>query len=622
MTAAPDTGNLLPDIEVADTGLPGAGLPGDPWNARLALGAIGLLGVFNCAGVLTAADVQVATRLAELSGERDERVQLAVALAVRGVRAGSVCIDLRAAAEIAPELDWPDIPGWITAVRASSLTGPGRPLRWDLDLLYLDRYWGQEEQVHTDLLAREAQPPPVVDETRLAAALDRLFSADAPAQFAAAVMTATRWTTVLGGGPGTGKTTTVARVLALLLDQPGPTLRVALAAPTGKAAARLQEAVQQEIGRFGPDDRRRVGTPAASTMHRLLGTLPGRGTRFRYHRTNRLPFDVVVVDETSMVSLTMMARLLEAIRPDARLLLVGDPDQLASVEAGAVLADLLTGLTARLSAAQMGPPAARIETRSFAGQLFASSTALTGVAVLDHTWRFGGAVAELASAVRDGDADRAVAVLGSGAADVSETDDGLREDVVTAALAVRAAAMAGDAAGALAHLEQHRLLCAHRTGPFGVQAWSRQIERWLRDEDDRRDEGEWYVGRPLLVTANDQSVGLFNGDTGVLVRESDGVVRAVFARGSRVVSLAPGRLSEVQTVHAMTVHRSQGSQFARVSFVLPPADSPLLTRELLYTGLTRAREFVRVIGTADQLRAAIARRAARASGLGDRLRRS
>ena len=155
-----------------------------------------------------------------------------------------------------------------------------------------------------------------------------------------------------------------------------------------------------------------------------------------------------------------------------------------------------------------------------------------------------------------------------------------------------------------------------------MQEWSRQIERWLQEVIDRRDEGEWYIGRPLLVTANDQSLGLFNGDTGVVIREGDGTPRAVFARGGSFVRWAPSRLSEVQTVHAMTVHRSQGSQFGRVSFVLPPEDSPLLTRELLYTGLTRAREFVRVIGTPEQLRTAIERRAARASGLGDRLRHS
>jgi len=573
----------------------------DPWDVRLAVGATGLLREANLAGVLAAADVHVATRLGVLSGESDERVLLALAMAVRGVRGGSVCIDLEQARQTDPALPWPPLAEWIAAIGQSPLVGPDKPLRWDQGLLYLDRYWRQENQVHADLLAREDQPPPVVDQVRLAAALDRLFPSDAPAQRTAAGLSATRWTTVLGGGPGTGKTTTVARVLALLLDQPGPPLRVALAAPTGKAAARLQEAVQQEVLGFDQADRERVGTPTASTMHRLLGTLPGAGGRFRYHRANRLPFDVIVVDETSMVSLTMMARLLEATRPDARLVLVGDPDQLASVEAGAVLADLVGGL---------------------AGRRGRDGDRRTAVAMLDRIWRFHGGIAELAAAVRDGDADRAIGVLSGVQQDVRFGSDGVRADVVDAASAVRSAALAGDAVAALSHLQRHRVLCAHRTGPFGVQEWSRQIERWLQEVIDRRDEGEWYIGRPLLVTANDQSLGLFNGDTGVVIRENDGTPRAVFARGGSFVRWAPSRLSEVQTVHAMTVHRSQGSQFGRVSFVLPPEDSPLLTRELLYTGLTRAREFVRVIGTPEQLRTAIERRAARASGLGDRLRHS
>ena len=319
----------------------------DPWDVRVATGVAGLLHDFNLAGVLSAADVHVAVRLGQLSAEPDERVLLALALAVRGIRAGSVCIDLAQVHQAAPDLDWPDPAEWVPAVLASPLVGDGRPLRWDLGLLYLDRYWRQEDQVHHDLLAREAQPPPPVDPNRFSAAVDRLLGVDA-GQRAAADMVAFRWTTVLVGGPGTGKTTTVARVLAVLLDQPGPVPRLALAAPTGKAAARLQEAVQQEAATFGREDRDRLGTRSASTLHRLLRTVPGTNSRFRYNRTNRLPYDVVVVDETSMISLTLMARLLEALRPDTRLILVGDPNQLASVEAGAVLADLVAGLRGRL----------------------------------------------------------------------------------------------------------------------------------------------------------------------------------------------------------------------------------------------------------------------------------
>ena len=241
--------------------------------------------------------------------------------------------------------------------------------------------------------------------------------------------------------------------------------------------------------------------------------------------------------------------------------------------------------------------------------------------VLGTTWRFSGAIADLATAVRRGDADAAVAVLrrGDRALELTESEVDIRTDVVQAASLIREAALLGNAAAALDQLDRHRLLCAHRTGPFGVDSWGRKIERWLADVPGDPREGEWYVGRPLLVTVNDYALGLYNGDTGVVVRQPDGSVRAFFARAPALVDFATSRLSEVQTVHAMTVHRSQGSQFERVTVVLPPEDSPLATREMLYTALTRAQKHVRLVGTEAELRAAVGNPAARASGLRLRL---
>ncbi|WP_246355026.1 AAA family ATPase [Nocardioides ungokensis] len=328
----------------------------DPRDHRLALGAEGLLRDFNEAGVIEAADVHVARRVTELAGEDDQSVALAVALAVRAVRGGSVCVDLTTVAEDSgvTELQWPGTDAWLAALEASPLTGTPPVLRLlDDRLLYLDRYWREEEQVCADLLARPAPAPlDAADGPALETALDRVFAAAGyDEQRAAARIALAQGTTVLTGGPGTGKTTTVAALLALLAEQAvksgGAVPRIALAAPTGKAAARLQQAVEEEVARLPESDRARLGTLTAVTLHRLLGPRPDTAARFRHHRENRLPHDVVVVDETSMVSLTMMARLLEAVRPEARLLLVGDPDQLASVEAGAVLADLVEGLGAR-----------------------------------------------------------------------------------------------------------------------------------------------------------------------------------------------------------------------------------------------------------------------------------
>jgi exodeoxyribonuclease V alpha subunit len=569
----------------------------------LVQGAGGLLRVFNEAGVLDAADVHVADRLAVLAGEADERVTLALGLVVRALRGGSVCVDLSTvrADVAAAELPWPEEGRWLAAVRASPLVGLVLRLYEDR-LLYLDRYWREEAQVCADLLTQIGAGP-VVDQDWLAAALDRVFPiVGYDEQRAAARIALSQWTTVLTGGPGTGKTTTVAALLALLAEHAslaGRPSRMALAAPTGKAAARLQDAVQGEIDRLDAADRERLAGLRAVTLHRLLGTRPDTSVRFRHHRGNRLPYDVIVVDETSMVSLTMMARLLEAVRPQTRLILVGDADQLSSVEAGAVLADLVDGLGARTD---------------------------VRIAALWTSHRFGASIGQLADAVRIGDADRVLELLVAGGEHIEwlPGDDSaalLRGLLVSHALAVRQAAAVGDVDSALACLVRHRLLCAHREGRHGVSYWNGQVKRWLSEETGDPMWSEWYPGRPLLVTANDYGLGLFNGDTGVAV-VVDGALRAAMTGAREPVLLATGRLADVETMHAMTIHKSQGSQADEVTVVLPPEDSRLLTRELLYTAVTRARMKVRIVGSEAEVVAALGRRAVRATGLRLRLRPS
>jgi exodeoxyribonuclease V alpha subunit len=580
--------------------------PIDATDARLALGATGLLGAFNGAGVLTSADVHVASALGRLGRESDERVLLAVALAVRAVRGGSVCVDLATVAD-PPDLPWPEADDWSRAVAASPLVTAGL-VRWDNDLLYLDRYHEQETQVVDDLLSRAATAPDH-DPTLMRASLDRVVRAMQAAavaagrprpsydeQVAACLAAAGQWTTVLTGGPGTGKTTAVASLLVGLLDQHPGGLRIALAAPTGKAAARLQQAVHQEAEAFEEADRVRLAGVTASTLHRLLRPDPGNSTRFRHHRGNRLPHDVVVVDESSMVSLTQMARLLEAVRPDARLVLVGDPHQLSSVEAGAVLSDVVRGFQGRAD---------------------------SPVAALQSTHRFGPEIRALAEALRTGDADEALHVLAAGHDEVEWVDEGdpssrIRSTALAAALGVRDAAERGDVAGALAALDRHRLLCAHRDGPYGVRHWNRRIEHWLTAETGDPLFERAYVGRPLLVTANDHQLGVYNGDSGVIVLTPAGP-RAVIAASDGPRDLAPSRLGDVETMHAMTIHKSQGSQADVVTVLLPDEDSRLLSRELFYTAVTRARSQVRVVGSEAAIRAAIGRRAQRASGLAVRL---
>ncbi len=565
-------------------------------DVELAVGAKGLLQTFNEAGVLEVADVRVTERICFLGKETDERVALAVALLVRGLRGGSVCIEL---ATIASDIDvddvpWPEPADWLRAVQHSPLLDQVLHL-YDGRLLYLDRYWREEKQVCDDLLALQISKP-----CGDAPASERLFPAGFEEQREAAEIALAQAVTVLTGGPGTGKTTTVARLLALLAEQAqlsgAPRPRIALAAPTGKAAARLQEAVQHEVAELGESDRARLGELRAMTLHRLLGSRPDTSSRFRHDRGNRLPHDVIVVDETSMVSLTMMARLLEAVRPDSRLILVGDADQLASVEAGAVLADLVDGISARSD---------------------------MRVATLKTSHRFGESIGLLAEAIRVGDANCALELLHAGGEHIEfiETDDAseaLRSVLLPHAIRLREAAQLGADDVALATLDEHRLLCAHREGPYGVRHWNRQVEQWLSEATGQPPWSEWYPGRPLLVTANDHGLHIYNGDTGVAVSRPDGL-RAVIAGAGGPLDFATSRLSDVETMHGMTIHKSQGSQADEVTVQMPTEDSRLLTRELFYTAVTRAKGKVRVVGSAAAVRSAIERRAVRATGLGLRL---
>ncbi|WP_433575322.1 exodeoxyribonuclease V subunit alpha [Nocardia brasiliensis] len=627
-------------------------------SIQLAQRGTGLLRTFNEAGVLSAADVHVAVRLGRLGREETGEVLFAAALAVRAVRSGSVCLELYRMREIGIDADetwdtgeridpatlpWPDIAAVVAALRVSPLVtggpaGPLRPLRLVESqgrddagpLLYLDRYYQQEQTVRRVLTERSGDHP-VVDPNIVRRELDRLF--DAPTdgtpdrQRLAAALAATHWTTVVAGGPGTGKTHTIARIIGLLdahrkANPKLPALRIALAAPTGKAAARLQEAVREQAAALGLPDL------TAATLHRLLGWQRGRTTRFKYHEFNRLPYDVIVVDETSMVSLTMMSRLFAALRPDTRLVLVGDPDQLASVDAGAVLADLVAGPVAGTPNPVLdqvlgadSPESAAPEQHPAALSVLERTRLRGGIVRLTRGRRFGGRIADLAVAVRAGDADTALELLRAGGDELSlsapDEMAAVRADVVHAARAVTAAALDGDAAGALTALESHRLLCAHRQGPFGVERWDRMAAEWAAagGAGPESHHAPWYPGQPLLVTANDHEARIYNGDTGVVVRMPDGSLRAALQRGSEPYLVHPTQFPAVVTVFAMTIHRSQGSQYDTVSVVLPEPESTLLTRELLYTAITRARRHVRIIGTDESIRAGIARRVLRASGL-------
>jgi len=622
----------------------------DGFDAAVARSSTGLLRLFNAAGVLAPSDFHVARRVSALGQVSDEATQLAAAFAARAPRLGHVCVDLGAIRDTASSdtdsdvevdgLPWPDPDQWLEALATSGLAGPERPLYLKGSNVYLNRLWVDEVAVARDLLGRAAAPAPEVDEALLVEGLGQLFREEPgdedpdhlqPTAAAAAVL---RRFSVIAGGPGTGKTTTVARVLALLEAQAGaagrPPPLVALAAPTGKAAARLEEAVRAEAERLEIDAaaRDRLQALRGTTIHRLLGFEPGNRTRFRHHAGNQLRHDVVVIDETSMVALSMMARVLEAVQPDARLVLVGDPEQLASVEAGAVLGDVVgpasagfcMGDTARMcveAVTGFRVPERTVHQRSPIGD---------SVVTLRYVRRHRGAIADLARAIHQGDADGALEVLARRASNVTwigeRAGDGhpgldlVRTLAVESGRAAIEAARAGQARAALEALGAFRLLCAHRRGPEGVTTWTRQIEAWLTGEVEGFSTGaDWYVGRPVIITENDHAMQLFNGDVGVVVRGDARPMVAAFERGSDVVTVSPTRLAAVDTVYAMTVHKSQGSQFHTVAFIVPAVGSRLLTRELLYTAVTRAQERLILVGAEESVRAAVARPISRASGL-------
>jgi exodeoxyribonuclease V alpha subunit len=648
----------------------------DEFDAARVLRAPEPLRSFNDIGVLSAADVHVARTLTDLAGEGDGAVKLAAALAVRAPRLGHIFVDLATVRETATvESDevidlsgllWPAAGAWTAAVAGSSRLvaigeeplGPPRPLRLIGTRLYLDRYWREERQVAADLVSGAVRSPGVHG-SQLAEGISRLFAGgdggDDHLQRCAAACAVLRRLSVIAGGPGTGKTTTVARIAALLYEQAAAAGRpfplIALTAPTGKASARLQESLRFESARLAVEPSVRAGLLElrASTIHRLLGSR-GSYSRFRHDRSNSLPHDVVIVDETSMVSLELMASLLEAVRPDARVVLIGDPGQLTAIEAGAVLRDIVgpaaDGL--RMSASMRSALTTAVGSEVTGLEPPAGVTFGDGIVVLERVHRFGEGIAAVADAIRRGDDDGVVEALRSApdaevtwiGADVADAGGGglgqfgpgieaalgpVRIDAVGAAQSVISSARDGDADTALGALSAFRVLCAHRRGPHGVAVWTAHIERWLAAAVDGFDPGERdYIGRPLLITHNDYELGLYNGDTGVIVqggRAQGGPDRlsAVFERGGELVAFTPTRLGAVETVYAMTIHKSQGSQFETAAVLLPDPQSRILTRELLYTAVTRARERLILVGTEEMVRAAVRRPVARASGLRERL---
>lgn len=643
-------------------------------------------------GWLRALDHAFVGFLHELDPRADPLVLLAAALTSHQLGHGHVCLDLFEtlnapdfALSLPPEgdvqpgamllpsqlLEGVEGSRWCQVLEASPLVASAtggnedRPLVLAGKRLYLRRYWTYERRIDRALRVRLATQEPV--EADLPERLNRLF--DQPPEgvidwqkLACALATRGAFS-IVTGGPGTGKTTTVVRLLALLqapVVEQGSALRIRLAAPTGKAAARLTESISQQVQSLKVPDAVREKIPTeVTTVHRLLGSRPGT-RHFRHHAGNPLPLDVLVVDEASMIDLEMMANLLDALPTHARLVLLGDKDQLASVEAGAVLGDLC-----RDAEAGFYSPGTRQWLQQVSGENLGGSGLqedLDGthplaqqVVMLRYSRRFdeGSGIGQLARWVNRQDAEEARRLLAAGHHDdlfcvglKGEHDPALERLVLDGQgrdaqgyrhylNLLRTARPAADtprddgawtdwARQLLQAFDTFQLLCAVRKGPWGVEGLNLRITAALRKARLIEGDDLWYEGRPVLMTRNDYGLGLMNGDIGIALKlpQTDGgpqVLRVAFPRNDGqggVRFVLPSRLNEVETVFAMTVHKSQGSEFAHTALILPDALNPVLTKELIYTGITRAKHWFSLIEPrAGVFEEAVRRKVKRLSGL-------
>ncbi len=594
-------------------------------------------------GVLSRLDTELAAFLTRQDPQMEWPAVLGACLASQAVQEGNSCLDLAAVAntylprEGDPVILTPDTASWRSSLqRCSAVGSPGefQPLVLEGDQLFLQRYWEYESRITRELLRRAAEPDREVDLQALRHSLERHFpragteGPDWPR--IAAALAVLRPLALITGGPGTGKTSTLAGALAAIAEQPGSQkLEIRLAAPTGKAAARLQEAVQRAKSGLPENHALQAMVPdKAQTIHRLLG-YSSRRESFRHHCGNPLPCHAVVVDEASMVDLALFAALLDALPPEAGLVLAGDPQQLAPVEAGTVLDQIASGepafsssLAERLSrvTGSAAPPSSQPDPlRDCRADLRRK-----------QRFRQHSGLGRLVEAVRQADADRALDILHDEASPelclrrLPRDAAGRRE--LAGAIAegfyeLLHACRRGDPEGAFAAYRRYGVLDSLRQGPWGSEALNREIEQELRRAGHIPPLAFWYPGRPVLVTRNDSRLGLFNGDIGLTLQEGERL--RIFFQGAEggYRILSPNRLPPFETAYVLTVHKSQGSEFENVELLLPGRSSGLNCLQLVYTAVSRARKGLVLRSEEEVLRKAIATQQQRSCGIRAKLYR-
>ncbi len=596
-------------------------------------------------------DRNFAAFIARISGDESRELYLGALLVSARTGSGDICLDITSVAgRPLPEVFegdgdpcvLPDLDSWITTLKNSPAVGqPGnfKPLILDpKGRLYLYRYWRYEQGLASAIALRVNEWASDADMDLLRDGLERFFPAGADPepdwQRIGAMAAVLRRFCVISGGPGTGKTSTVVKILALLAEQAlaqGREIITALAAPTGKAAARLQEAITRARENLPcSDETRRLIPEEAATIHRLLKPVYG-SPYFHHNARNPLPHDVVVVDESSMADMALMAKLAAALRPQAWLILLGDRDQLSSVESGAVLGDICGAGSRHEHSATFRKHVKQVAGIS-AGRAGAKEGPAIGdsIIVLKKSYRFGGGsgIGALGGAVRDGDPARTLALLKEKKYSDIALVNNVREGMSSGLLAERISGGYGpyitaeNPAEVFNLFNRFTVLCALRQGPLGVEGLNAFAERALADQGIIEAGAHMYRGRPVMISRNDYMLRLFNGDVGIILPDesSENALRAFFPpQGPVQRKVLPAKLPEHETVYAMTVHKSQGSEFDNVLLILPDNFSPVLTRELVYTAITRARLSVEIWADEGILRKAVENPIRRTSGLRDAL---